>query len=151
MHTNEVIDSITHIRRRPQIYFGPLQEPSAGSLVTHLIDDAIALGVLPVHCDFISGWWIVAAKEDWVLKGNPRSLIDTFNQLGTFPEMGRNCYRSNVLVTAFAEDVVVFGSEGMTVITGADIDVASLAKEIENKYPNHRVVAFRKTGWDKQA
>lgn len=143
-----IVDSISHIRRHPEIYFGAGYEPSACGLVTHLIDDAIALGVLPVHCDFVSGWWIVAAREDWVLKSNPLSLIDTFHQLRPFPEMGRNCYRSNVLVTAFADDVIVFGTQGRSLIKGNNIATDELVKHLDEKYPSHRIVAFRKQGWN---
>ena len=144
-----VIDSIAHIRRYPEIYFGAGHDPSACGLVTRLIDDAIALGVvLPVHCDFVSGWWIVAAREDWVLKSNPLSLIDTFHQLRSFPEMGRNCYRSNVLVTAFADDVIVFGTQGRSLIKGNDLGSDELVKHIDEKYLSHRIVAFRKEGWN---
>ena len=51
--------------------------------------------------------------------------------------------RTNVLLTAFAHDVVTFGSDGYTIIKGCEDGLTELELMISQSYAEYRVVSFR--------
>ena len=111
----------------------------AGALVT----DALVLSVCPVVAEIDDGWYIVAAKEDWIRKECKYSVFDSFHRIQIFHKHQQNSNRANLMITAFSQHVVTFGADGKTVVKGCDLDLSGLERLVCEKYEGYRVVAFR--------
>jgi hypothetical protein len=90
-------------------------------------------------------WWIIASEVDWLRKGSPKYLPSTDNEAFTkifpLPEAGQNSIRSEVLLIAFAKDVVTVLDSTVTVIKGKlSNDIQSLLLSEKRKWK--RIVAF---------
>ena len=137
----KIIDPIEHIRSHPDMYlWGGSASPS--DLASRLTADALLLGAsrtLVVHTD---QWWAVAADVDW-LAGAVVSADALFGRIVPFPQAGVNSMRSEVLLTAFADDVVTW-SEGDRPrrVKGAEADWTVVHAKIADA-SWRRVIAFR--------
>ena len=110
------IDPIQHIRAHPEMYLpGGTVDPQA--LVRLLVRDARLLGAAGARGMRASDWWLVLASHDWLgdSRDDERSL---FSNIVPFPQVGPNSMRSEVLLTAFADDVVTFTPDRADVLKG---------------------------------
>ena len=135
-----IIDPIAHIRSHRDTYL-----PASGDISIYLAQrlsaDAMVLGANEVDVVRSGDWWSVAADIDWLAKPCPCAVEKLFNQVIPFPETGPNAMRSEILLTAFARDVITSDERGMKVIKGE----SALGQEIlaSNSREWARVVKFR--------
>src|SRR5262245_38488984 len=102
-HLTPLADAVTIIRKRPEMYFGP-RRPSPEAIADHLVLEALVLGAKSVQVLRIEPWWLVVADVDWMTAPCrvPTTIEHTFGALVALPEMGDNCNRGEVYVSAFA-------------------------------------------------
>jgi hypothetical protein len=137
----KTLDPIGQIQANPQMYLRGGQV-DAVDLARQLAGDAIYLGAKRVQIMEVNDWLLVAADVDWMNKSAQTGVNDVFSKIIPFPQAGVNSMRSEVLLSAFADDVFTADASGHEVVKGQapkDSDVYRAAKE-ENWA---RVVAFR--------
>lgn len=137
----KTLDPIAHIQSNPDMYLRGGQV-DAVELARQLAGDAIYLGAKRAQVMVVNEWLLVAADVDWMQKSGQTDANEAFNRIIPFPQAGVNSMRSEVLLSAFADDVFTADADGHQVIKGTaptDKDVYRAAKE-ENWA---RVVAFR--------
>jgi hypothetical protein len=98
------LDAIDHIRSNPEMYL-PGGKPDASALAKRLAGDALLLGATVVGYGSSNGWWFVAADKDW-LRNSAAGTEDAFTRIIPFPEAGPNAVRTEVLLYAFAKEIV---------------------------------------------
>jgi hypothetical protein len=88
-------------------------------------------------------WWIVRADSDWLAASALETPEAVFCSVVAYPEAGANSVHPEVLLTAFAEDVVTVTDEEPRVLKGAVQPGDALWGEIRRGHRGGRVVAFR--------
>jgi hypothetical protein len=111
-------DAVALIRRSPAMYL-PGEVPSA-YLAGKLVQDIASLGALPVRVARDGAWWLVSAGADWLRSPSGVIATDPFFRIIPCPQWGRYAFRTEVLLTAFAEAVVTAADARMTWIAGGD-------------------------------
>jgi hypothetical protein len=134
--------SAEFVRANPQPFIGPGVQPDLRSLAAGLAEDALMLGISSVTIEQFQEWFVVAAEHDWLTRNTDLSLVECFHRIQRFPEHRENSNRTPVVVTAFAANVLVLGSEGPTVIQGCTGDLTALRVHLQTRFPGWRVVAF---------
>jgi hypothetical protein len=135
-------DPIAVLRRRPSMYAG--EKPRGPRFAGRLMHDLILLGALPARIDQIEGWWVIFADKDWLAADGVFSTRPFFHIIA-FPVAGDNSYRTEVLLTAFADAVVTCGVEGCTWISG-DAERWPLPDRLKTEISTigrRRLIAFR--------
>jgi hypothetical protein len=140
MTTINALDPIEHLRSRRKMYL-----PDSGSiplfLAQRLSNDAMIVGAHSVHLAHDGDWWTVSADFDW-LADKSRTVQDLFSGLIPFPEAGVNSIRSEVLLTAFAQDVVTIDASGNQVVVKGETPPRS-GGNFDTSRPWARIVRFR--------
>lgn len=136
------VDGLRFVREHPQMFLRRIParaEELAGALV-----EAVALTArAPVELRRSGDrWWIVDSAEDWVSRSGP-GVSEIFSRIVAFPEAGQNSMRPEVLLRAFAEDLVTVGPEGRQVISGSVESEDPIWGELESVSSGGRAVAFR--------
>lgn len=103
------LDPIAHIRSHPGMYL-PGGVASPADLASRLSADALLLGASRTLVVHDGEWWAVAADADWFSPA-PIPADELFRRIVPFPEAGVNSMRSEVLLTAFADDVLTWGED----------------------------------------
>jgi len=137
-------DPIGLIRKKPGMFTRSI--PVSGiELATNIVSEALLLtkgkGRVTTFCT--DTWWVVASDVDWIANESEHPIQDIFSRILPLPQAGPNSMRGEVLLTAFARDVITQGIDGQHVIKGS-------ALASDNPWPvpaGHqgwkRVVAFR--------
>ncbi|MEZ6049154.1 MAG: hypothetical protein R3C11_26980 [Planctomycetaceae bacterium] len=133
------LDMITALWIRPQMYLSPVMD--SGGIAARLAEEAFRLTKKQAHLDKLDNWFIVAANEDWLSYTNTADIQQVFRTHIHLAEMGSFDMYGEVILTAYAENVVTFLDTKMTVIKG-EKESQLLAKFIESKPDWKRVVAF---------
>jgi hypothetical protein len=112
MTVTRILDPISSIRRRPDMYIS-LDVPLQQALLSRLLDDLVALDIPSFQVRRFDGWTLVGSTIDWLrcgkfLKDRP---LDLFDGPMPFPEGGPNSTRSEAVVRALSEKTVVWGPE----------------------------------------
>ena len=130
-------------REHPVFFFAD-GKASSQALTEKLIVAVRVLGSDTASCHVVNEWSVVAAADDWFLLGQfriPESL--QFASLTPFPEAGQNSTRPEVLVAAFARDIVVLGPLGVRVAKGT-VAANDALHSVFARFPAwKRAVAFR--------
>jgi len=135
-------DAIAVIRNRPSMYVQSVPV-SGAELARNLVGDALMLTQGRVTALQEKSWWIVACDVDWMSKVAGVAVEDLFSRIIPFPQAGANSMHSEVLLTAFAKDVITWDHRGRRSIKG-DVAVHDAMSGIIKSDPQwHRVVAFR--------
>ena len=135
------IDPVEHIRNHPELYL-PGGRADAAFLAKRLADDARLLGAARVEWSHDECWWWVAADRDWMDAEAAVPMRDAFVRIVPFPEAGANSMRSEVLLTAFAEQVVT-AADGVRECVKGDVADADPVWRLLPSSGWARVVAFR--------
>jgi len=137
-----VDDALTHIRRHPKMY---LQSDTAkGSELASLLGDEVLVATgEQAEVSHESAWWVVASRCDWLDLQAGTTLKDMFTKMIPFPRAGAKSMRREVLLTAFARDVVTRDGESSCIIKG-DVENHDLIWPLMWRDKEwQRVVAFR--------
>lgn len=111
------IDPITHIRQHPEHYLvDGIIEGSA--IVSRVMQDILTQSSISAFCAREGTWWIIASEIDWINSCSPLTVKKYFSQITPNPEVGQNAFHAEVLLTAFAEDLIVFSKSERIVING---------------------------------
>lgn len=133
-------DPLTHVRSHPEMYL-PAGRLEPSDFAARIAADALACGAgrtLAVHHDT---WWAVAADIDWLAGGAP-AVADLFRRVIPLPQAGPNSMRGEILLGAFADDVITWDSQRADRIQGTQRESESL-RSLLNDRTWRRVIAFR--------
>jgi hypothetical protein len=130
-------------RAHPAFFFADGKATSQ-ALTEQLVEAVRALGSNTVSVHVVNEWSVVAAADDWFLLGRfgiPEGL--QFSSPTPFPKVGQNSTRPEVLVAAFAKDIVVLGPLGIQVAKGSVAPNDALHTVLAQSPAWKRAVAFR--------
>lgn len=133
-------DAISYIRSRKE-QFIRVYPVHGYELASNLVSDALMVSKGRVTAFRNDKWWIVASDDDWLAGQNAIDVPGMFYRIIPLPQAGQNSMRSEVLLTAFAQDVITFSPEGVSKIKGSvpeDSPIWDLIRRSDWK----RIVAF---------
>jgi hypothetical protein len=136
----KAINAIQHIRDHPRMYL-PDGKVSGEYLLSKLVLDALFLGVRDIRVQHINEWWLIGSSAN-LFPEDSGELITLFTQVVPFPEAGVNSMRTEVLLTAFAQDVIIRNGINRTVIAGR-IGLDEPVWQLMDNCGCERVVGFR--------
>ena len=99
----EIPNPIEFVRQHPTMFTGS-EFPSADQIWGDVATGAALITGGLVSIVHECGWYFVASKANWIGTGTKR---DVFTEIVPFPERGRNAFRPEIMVTAFATAAVV--------------------------------------------
>lgn len=111
-HDIKRISAIDHVRGNVAMYFRSGRFTPEEAAVK-LVLEAVLCGARRVETLRVGAWWLVRGDVDWL---PPPLDEEAFGALVPFLEGGPNASRSEILVAAYATDVVI---DGPRVIKGA--------------------------------
>jgi hypothetical protein len=77
-------------------------------IASRLVFDAILLGVSEIKVHALDGWHLILSTEAWFLRALGSFSVDSlFERIIPFPQAGANACRSEILVGAFADQIIV--------------------------------------------
>ncbi len=137
----QVLDVIAWMRNHPERFFDG--QITGNALVTALVKQIHKLGGRDVRFFNHDEWHAVVAECDWLQAGRfTANEVETFGRMLAFPEGGQNSIRAEVLIGAFASDVVTITKDGECRVTGSASLPECLNESLRTKNWA-RAVAFR--------
>lgn len=136
----KTLDPLDHIRAHPEMYL-PGGQPDPSDFASRLAGDAMTLGASRTLAIHSGAWWAVAADVDW-LASHSLPIHDLFRQTVPFPESGPNSMRSEVLLGAFAQDIVTWSGGTPEVLKGR-MPIEWPLIQVQHDPAYRRVVAFQ--------
>lgn len=136
----KTVDPIDAIRQNPELYTGS-KTPSAELLLSLLVSDILVDDQRLVSVVRLQDWLVVASDTDWMAYNGQTPNMECFRCAIPFPEAGRNSIHCEIILAAFASDLVTFDCHRKTTILGdSPID----ASEFSGRLPTwQRCIAFR--------
>lgn len=132
-----VVDPVDLVRQQESRFFiAGIFDPD--EMAAQVAAEALRCGAGCVKIDRREQWWIIAADRDWL---GERDALQAFRRLVSYPEGGENSMRSEILLTAFARDVVT-RAHGETVAIKGETDASQQAL-LASLSKAGRLVAFR--------
>lgn len=119
---------------------------SGAELTSNLVSDILILARARVTAFRHESWWLIASDVDWTATDENISIDHLFRRIVPFPQAGPNSMHSEILLTAFAEDVLTWGSDGRQVFKGQALPSDSIWQVMSNEEAWQRVVAFHLGG-----
>ena len=87
-------------------------------------------------------WWIISSNVDWLATCPDYAPEELFFNIVALPEAGPNSMRAEILLTAFAQQVVTVSADHQSIIKG-DVSQADDIWRLIASRPNwKRTVAF---------
>lgn len=142
MEIKIIDDAVSYVKRRSELFLGS-NLPNDIGLLRWLLTDILVLGGQEIGVKRYEDWWLVGSNTDWLRPPPGLSLQDMFSRIIPLPQAGDNSMRSEILLAAFCEEVVVSGSDGDLIIKGGGEKIEGLRSFISTACPFERVVAFR--------
>jgi hypothetical protein len=132
------------LRSHASMFFSTV-DTTQSALMEHLVGEAVILGCVRVEAEFHDGWAIVGAEMDWFSVPSRVSVTEDclFTRVFAFPEAGDNSCRTEVLVAAFARDVVTASAGRVRIIQGDVPPNDSVVRLLSETSRWRRAVAFR--------
>ncbi len=137
-------DPIGFIRKKPGMF--TRSSPVSGvELATNIVSEALLLikGKGRVTTFLTDTWWVVASDIDWIANESEHPVEDVFSHILPLPQAGPNSMRGEVLLTAFARDVITQSIDGQHVVKGSVHTSSNLWPMLISQQGWKRVVAFR--------
>lgn len=106
-------------------------------VVARLTFEALVCGVRSLVIERAERWWIIRGDADWLTEPDK---LRSFYQIVSYAQGGDNSTRSEVLLNAFASDVVTASGGGVDVIKGTSD--ATIDEYLALHRDAGRVVAF---------
>ena len=117
--------------------------PEPVELITHIVGEVLLLGGSET-CTMRSGdWWIISSNVDWLATCPDYAPEELFFHIVALPEAGPNSMRAEILLTAFAQQVITASTDQRSIIKG-DVSPADNIWQLIASPPDlRRTVAFR--------
>jgi len=135
-------DPITYVQQRAERFFTS-GSVNAVELATQIVGEVLLLGGHEVCAIRDDVWWVIGSNVDWLGNHPDYSAKELFFQIVAFPEAGANSMRAEILLMAFAQDVITKGAEGQIVLKGKVEESAKVWCLIASHPCWKRAVAFR--------
>jgi hypothetical protein len=137
----KIVETLPHIQAHPEMYLP--DGATTVDLAARIVSDVLILTEQLISVQHTADWWIIAGKEDWIARCSDRPIENYFRSIVPFPEAGVNSMHGEVLLTAFADDVVTATPGRMIAIKGV-IAENDMLWTLINALPKwERIVAFR--------
>jgi hypothetical protein len=134
-------DPITYVQQRAERFFTS-GSVNAVELATQIIGEVLLLGGYEACAIRDDAWWVIGSNVDWLGNHPDYSAKELFCHIVAFPEAGANSMRAEILLMAFAQDVITKGAEGQVVIKGKVEASAKVWRLIDSRPGWKRAVAF---------
>lgn len=135
-------DAIDYVRQRPERFFRA-GSPAPVELVTHIVGEVLILGGSETYTMRNGDWWIISSNVDWLAMCPDYAPEELFFNIVALPEAGPNSMRAEILLTAFAQQVVTVSADHQSIIKG-DVSQADDIWRLMASRPNwKRTIAFR--------
>lgn len=138
---NAMDNTVDYIRRNRDRFL-PAKKTEPIELVERILGDALYAGASECAVLRQNDWWMIASPTDWLCGHAAYAPEELFYRIVAMPEAGQNAMRGEVLLTAFAQNVITATPTACTVISGEvamDDEVWNLA----SKSPGwQRLIAF---------
>lgn len=135
-------DAIDYVRQRPERFFrGGSPEPV--ELVTHVVSEALLLGGSETCTMHRGDWWVISSNVDWLATCPDYAPEELFFRIVAFPEAGPNSMRAEILLTAFAQQVITASADQQSIIKGQASQADDIWQLIASRPGWKRTVAFR--------
>jgi hypothetical protein len=135
-------DPITYVRQSAERFFTS-GSVNAVELATQIVSEVLLLGGHEVCAIRDDAWWVIGSNVDWLGNHPDYSAKELFFRIVAFPEAGANSMRAEILLMAFAQDVITTGAEGQVVIKGKVEESETVWRLIASHPGWKRAVAFR--------
>lgn len=113
--TLETVDPLAWVKRNQMLFF-PRGRIDVVRLLAYVMGDVVELGRGDCRIVQRDGWWGVTSDVDWLAHELPVS--DLFERVVPAPAHGEHSMRAEILVNAFAQDVVALSGGELTDIKG---------------------------------
>jgi hypothetical protein len=134
-------EAIDYVRQRPERFFRA-GSPEPVELVTHIVGEVLLLGGSETYTMRNGDWWIISSNVDWLATCPDYAPEELFFNIVALPEAGPNSMRAEILLTAFAQQVVTVSADHQSIIKG-DVSQADDIWRLIASRPNwKRTVAF---------
>ena len=134
-------EAIDYVRQRPERFFRA-GSPAPVELVTHIVGEVLLLGGSETYTMRNGDWWIISSNVDWLATCPDYAPEELFFNIVALPEAGPNSMRAEILLTAFAQQVVTVSADHQSIIKG-DVSQADDIWRLIVSRPNwKRTVAF---------
>jgi hypothetical protein len=138
-------DPIALLQSHPERYLRGATKPTGAFLAEAVMVDIIHLDALPATIERVGEWWFMSSREDWLATAESIPPASLFSRLIPVPARGRYCHRSECVVAAFG-DAVVISDQGKIVWIKSDASSHPLPPNSKVKLPiadKGRIVAFK--------
>lgn len=135
-------DPIAFIRKRPSMFARSIPV-SGAELAANIIAEALLLTHGQVTASRADAWWVVTSDVDWIAGESDHAVEDAFSRILPLPQAGPNSMRGEVLLTAFARDVVTQDIYSRCVIKGSTQADDAVWAMLTSRPDWKRIVAFR--------
>lgn len=112
---------------------------NAPEVVAHIVQAALVCDVRDLQIVTDRDWYLISSDTDWLTEDGVDVASEAFDRILSFRRGGDNSMRPEVLLSAFASDVLTLASGVITEIRSSEAQRPDLA-EYEGAA---RVVAFR--------
>ena len=135
-------EAIDYVRQRPERFFRA-GSPEPVELVTHIVGEVLLLGGSETYTMRNGDWWIISSNVDWLATCPDYAPEELFFNIVALPEAGpKSLMRAEILLTAFAQQVVTVSADHQSIIKG-DVSQADDIWRLMASRPNwKRTVAF---------
>ena len=86
---------------------------------------------------------MIGSDIDWLGNHPDHAARELFFRIVAFPEAGANAMRAEILLMAFAQDVITKGADGQVVLKGKVEESEKVWRLIDSRPGWKRAVAFR--------
>jgi hypothetical protein len=114
------VDGLKFVRENPKMFLS-FETATGFELCSKILIDAMTSGAQPVVVDKQENWWIVASRTNWISNNaDGIAASDLFRRIHPNPRAGANAMRNEILLAAFADQIVLFQDGEFEVIRGSD-------------------------------
>ena len=110
MDVLKIVDGLEWVRKNRDRFFDG--QVTGGKLANALVEQALVLGATDAANLNHDNWQIVGATRDWFREGRfVANDIESFRRVLPLPEAGQYSLRAEILIAAFARDIVTISNE----------------------------------------
>ena len=135
-----IIDPVAWVAARPMQFFRT-ENPDALALLPYVMNDVLFLGAGECRVSRAEGWLFVSSNGDW-MRHDSISVEALFSRVVAEPGLGQHSMRSEILLNAFASDILVATRHEELLVKGQPPATALLGAQVDFAWAT-RSIAFR--------